>query len=60
MPDGKKSDDTWMYLLGTAAAVAFVTWQVQKYMSDKAELADLKAAEKLRAQYGLTEEEAPS
>jgi hypothetical protein len=57
----KKRDDSWMWGLGIAAAAAFVTWQVQKYMNDKSELAERKATEKalekLRTEHQLTPEE---
>lgn len=60
MGKNKDKSDTWMYAVAGIVGSAFVVWQVQKYMGDKAELADLKAADKLREQYKLTEEEAPT
>jgi hypothetical protein len=60
MPAKSKGPETWMIAVASIAGTALVMWQVQKYMTDKAELSDMKAAESLREKYQLTEEEAPS
>jgi hypothetical protein len=49
-----KSEDTGreklMWIAGTAAVTAFVVFQVNKYLREKDQLAELKAFEKLQSQ----------
>ena len=49
-----KKDDTGreklLWIAGTAAVTAFVVFQVNKYLREKDQLAELKAFEKLQGQ----------
>ncbi len=55
MPSGNDDSgrEKLMWIVGTAAATAFVVFQMNKYLKEKDQLAELKAYEKLKA--GLPE-----
>lgn len=55
MPSGKEDSgrERLMWIVGASAATAFVVYQMNKYLKEKDQLAELKAYEKLKA--GLPE-----
>ena len=52
MSNGKNDSgrDKLLWIAGTAAVTALVVYQVNKYMREKDQLAELKAYEKLKVQ----------
>ena len=51
MSDGEDSGrEKLMWIAGTAAVTALVVFQVNKYLREKDQLAELKAFEKMQAQ----------
>jgi hypothetical protein len=50
---GKDDDNRLLWIAGTAAVTALVVYQVNKYMKEREQLADMRAMEKLEAQLAL-------
>jgi heme exporter protein D len=46
----KGDENRFLWIAGTAAVTALVVYQVNKYMKEREQLADMRAMEKLQAQ----------
>lgn len=53
MKKGSDDDNRLLWIAGTAAVTALVVYQVNKYMKEREQLADMRAMEKLEAQLAL-------
>ena len=48
-----EEDNRFLWIAGTAAVTALVVYQVNKYMKEREQLADMRAMEKLESQLSL-------